>query len=238
MNRIKKAFTLIELLTVIAIIGILAAILIPVVGAVRDSARNAQCISNLRQLGLASSLFENDYGHLPWGIFPDHHGGGWWPIHLIPYVEGQDRLSDRGAWSAVHECPSRVILPQEPGVEYAMTYAANRTIFVVGSEAEGRLDVSPISTEMIQRPSEVILLGDGTQRTVGDSNSTFNSLPRTGNPREANSPLPIGPDTDPSNSGTWPRYRHNGKANFVFVDGHVAAINKGDLLGRHLFWDF
>ena len=47
------AFTLIELLTVIAIIGILAAILIPVVSAVRESARSAQCQSNLRQIGTA-----------------------------------------------------------------------------------------------------------------------------------------------------------------------------------------
>ncbi len=45
----SKAFTLIELLTVIAIIGILAAILIPVVGRVRDGARQAKCVSNIRE---------------------------------------------------------------------------------------------------------------------------------------------------------------------------------------------
>lgn len=46
----RHAFTLIELLTVIAIIGILAAILIPTVSTVRKTARKAECISNLRQL--------------------------------------------------------------------------------------------------------------------------------------------------------------------------------------------
>jgi|GEM_PF-4606080 len=54
------AFTLIELLTVIAIIGILAAILIPVVGRVRDQARVAVCASNLRQVGVGVYLFAAD----------------------------------------------------------------------------------------------------------------------------------------------------------------------------------
>ncbi|AHF91439.1 N-terminal cleavage protein [Opitutaceae bacterium TAV5] len=55
-----RAFTLIELLTVIAIIGILAAIIIPVVGKVRQSAKAATCTSNLRQIGVAFTLYRND----------------------------------------------------------------------------------------------------------------------------------------------------------------------------------
>jgi prepilin-type N-terminal cleavage/methylation domain-containing protein len=55
-----KAFTLIELLTVIAIIAILAGILIPVVGRVRDQARIAVCASNLRQVGVGLYLYASD----------------------------------------------------------------------------------------------------------------------------------------------------------------------------------
>lgn len=52
-----EAFTLIELLTVIAIIGILAAIIIPVVGKVRETARASTCASNLRQIGMGIQLY-------------------------------------------------------------------------------------------------------------------------------------------------------------------------------------
>jgi prepilin-type N-terminal cleavage/methylation domain-containing protein/prepilin-type processing-associated H-X9-DG protein len=66
-RRVRPAaFTLIELLTVIAIIGILAAILLPVVGKVRRTASSAQCASHMRQVGLAVQLYaEDNRGHLP-----------------------------------------------------------------------------------------------------------------------------------------------------------------------------
>ncbi|RRJ94771.1 prepilin-type N-terminal cleavage/methylation domain-containing protein [Opitutaceae bacterium TAV4] len=56
----SRAFTLIELLTVIAIIGILAAIIIPVAGKTRAAAANAQCVTGLRQWGIAIQQYLND----------------------------------------------------------------------------------------------------------------------------------------------------------------------------------
>ena len=96
-KSLRNAFTLIELLTVIAIIGVLAAILIPIVGSVREQAHIAQCASNLRQIYLACQAYANDnggrmiharrfndYGQYPAGSFPldfkDH-----WPTLLIKH---------------------------------------------------------------------------------------------------------------------------------------------------------
>ncbi|MDR4508256.1 MAG: DUF1559 domain-containing protein [Candidatus Brocadiaceae bacterium] len=59
-KRKNGGFTLIELLVVIAIIGILAGILLPVLGKAKESARKTQCMSNLKQIGLALNMFAND----------------------------------------------------------------------------------------------------------------------------------------------------------------------------------
>ncbi|HEY9250080.1 MAG TPA: DUF1559 domain-containing protein [Rariglobus sp.] len=73
-RRTRAAFTLVELLSVIAIIGILAAIIIPTVGAVRKAAHNTVCKSNLRQWGVALQLFtsESRQRYIPYEGGPDN----------------------------------------------------------------------------------------------------------------------------------------------------------------------
>jgi prepilin-type N-terminal cleavage/methylation domain-containing protein/prepilin-type processing-associated H-X9-DG protein len=85
--RTRRGFTLIELLVVIAIIAVLIALLLPAVQAAREAARRAQCVNNLKQLGLGIHNYtQSNNESLPWG-----NGPWWteWSAHslLLPYIE-------------------------------------------------------------------------------------------------------------------------------------------------------
>jgi len=72
-RRSGKGFTLVELLVVVAIIGILAGILVPVLGKARENAKRASCKSNLKQIGLALHMYADDNSTVP-SSFPTDDG--------------------------------------------------------------------------------------------------------------------------------------------------------------------
>lgn len=131
----RSAFTLVELLVVIAIVGVLVGILLPAVQAAREAARRIQCQSNVKQLGLAALNFESAHRKFPsggWGYqwqgFSDIRSPvgqpGSWTFSLLPFVE-QGNLHGLGGYQQgaaereagirqrtstpvpVYNCPSR-----------------------------------------------------------------------------------------------------------------------------------
>ena len=103
----RRGFTLIELLVVIAIIAILAAILFPVFAKAREKARQASCLSNLKQLGLGWLSYAQDYDERTTTYrYPTEY----WPHKIQPYVKN----------TQIFVCPSR-----ESTSWYSQSYGIN-----------------------------------------------------------------------------------------------------------------
>ncbi len=84
MSTHRNGFTLIELLVVIAVIAILAAILFPVFARAREKARQASCLSNFKQQGLATSMHVQNYDEtFPLGLYIGNTGTG--PCGFVSY---------------------------------------------------------------------------------------------------------------------------------------------------------
>lgn len=238
----RKAFTLIELLVVIAIIAILAAMLFPVFSRARENSRKVSCSSNMRQLGTATAMYNQDYEE------------NWAPTEATTDRSALTRLGPYVKNAGIYRCPSdsrpslniRPGGPNTPLVPFSYYLVAIDVVGVSGPDpywgpwrAPGTGNGNaPMNDSVITRPAETISMTERVSQaecsTCGHDDwhlSAGNASPEQPNGYSGNAEPSAG--EPPANSRGNVSVRHTGgAANYLFCDGHVkfmrtSAVNRG-----------
>lgn len=215
----RRGFTLVELLVVVAIIILLAAVAFPLLSKMRSAADSANCMSNVRQVGIAITMYAGDNGGQLPALQPelDERTGKRPPIWPVTVADagymwnGEGTLPcGTGTWT----CPNCDFMSNA----YGGYGVVEDTIFVygekfpVGVKQRGSLRLSQIA-----RPGSTWLVGD-TTRSADEPNKGWYAI--WSQPKRWN--------------GHSPAPRHNGKVNVCMVDGHVEALTLQEIEDKRL----
>jgi prepilin-type N-terminal cleavage/methylation domain-containing protein len=189
-----RGFTLVELLVVIAVIGILAALLLPVLSSAKQRAWTVQCTANLRQIGLGMRMYSDDSndlfpesgGVIPWNQTDPATGQYSWMQQIFSYVNNQ----------AAYHCPAD---KRSPFSYFNGVRAAYAVTNAFGS----------VSGKRIQFPAAFVLGGD----TVGLLFETNDA------DKDDYTQNCVGGPTNGTPAMEW--QTHSGGQNILFEDGHA-----------------
>lgn len=212
----RRAFTLIELMVVIAIIAILAAILFPVFSQAREKARAAACLSNCRQMGIALQMYVQDYDEYMPTVKMMGTPGASWLEQLQPYV--RTRLLQR--------CPSDNAAGWNETPPRVSSYGLNAYFDAFHPPYGDHMVGHPLNLAAVTFPAQCIYIAELADRhsKTGSSVKMDHFMPMYWGtpPRVVDSMMNMMTWDDATQTPTTLAFmRHQGGANYVFVDGHA-----------------
>lgn len=234
-KMIDGAFTLIELLVVIAIIAILAALLLPALARAKMQAQEAKCVSNAKQVGLATLMYASDNNDFPPPLNQNNfatYTTNWW----FRYLDNGNYITSSMISNNVWRCPAVQDADVTQGVDVYFDGPCEGygpfEDHINGANCIIRYNLTPSGSvqnsmrlTLLRRQSHIWLVGDvGVPKVT----LTTNQLPPGGYNTELTSYKPV---TNPFPLG-WSTYtapqkqaacRHNQKAVVSFCDGHQEA---------------
>lgn len=254
----RTAFTLVELLIVIAVIAMLFGVLVPVLRAAREQARAVTCGSNLKQLCMALMVYEQENETFPHGfanvaystvVPPGGYVGdasrdrmGWWWFHLLVSALGEEYDKGTVAW-----CPSRRVGDYGFAANILCgNYGVNRAICKDFTGANNCQFVgTPLGLQKIRRPAEALLITDSGYSLISWRDATNPPVTPVGHKRREGSfyvpGLKINEDRVilPGHEQDALGGRHlNKSVNVGFADGHLSCLRADDLLVQELGGDY
>jgi prepilin-type processing-associated H-X9-DG protein/prepilin-type N-terminal cleavage/methylation domain-containing protein len=239
MKRTRGAFTLVELLVVIGIIAILTAILLPALNKARQQAVIVQCLSNLKNVGLAFVMYTN--ANAGWYPYPtstqasptqptgSNKFGGTpiWYDAIDPYLgakAGSNRtgVAAQRAFAAIKQDPIWLTFPEKEPVagqgtlrESSRTYKMNSHLRAMNTGRNGTTglpSLGPIRQSFIKEADKLIVVGDSAAYDVYPFDASINAT---------NGRFSMQLSDLSDNGNAYIYLRHADTANIVFADGHA-----------------
>ncbi len=215
-----RGFTIVELLTAIAIIAVLVAILIPVTNSVITNAGVSKNLANLRNLQAANMLYatNNDGLYVPVGTFDGtgayknhwHRNPDFAPIYL--------EVSDVYAWPEELLSPKAALRDIHGNLMIERSYGYNYT----GLGSYGVPDTSRNATlNQVFQPAQTLAFADALDWQIQINGADkYKGVEEVGNP----------------NNNSAIAYRYNDKAGVVYFDGHTELLSRDDVIGNVELW--
>jgi type II secretory pathway pseudopilin PulG len=169
----RSAFSMIELLIILAIIAFLLALLVPAVQKVREAAARTQTMNDLKQIGLALHSFHDVYGHLPPAYDKFGQVTGSIHVHILPYIEQNNlyqQFQNNAAEAAKAVIPT-FVSPQDPTftekLEGPQNFAANLRVFAASGAGTAFDKDMPEPKAVEPGQTKLTDIVDGLSNTMG-----------------------------------------------------------------------